>query len=96
MLVFNKIKNDEIDIDILFKFIDKLEDIELEKTDQHEASFEIGTLLKQIYVDSALRKAKKLDQQYEVEKNIPKKENISWTEFKSSLSQCPTRFPRIV
>jgi hypothetical protein len=94
--IYNKIKNDEIDIDILFKFIDKLEDIELEKTDQHEASFEIGTLLKQIYVDSALRKAKKLDQQYEVEKNIPKKENISWTEFKSSLSQCPTRFPRIV
>ena len=78
--LFNKIKKDEIDMSILYKFIDCLESIELGKKDQHEASFEIGTLLKQIYIDSALKKAGKLEQAVEEYKGP--QENISWTQWK--------------
>ena len=60
--LFNKIKKDEIDLQILFQFLDVLEKIENGEVDQHEGSFEVGTLLKKIYVDSALKKADKLNE----------------------------------
>jgi hypothetical protein len=60
--IYNKIRKDEIDITILNKFLDVLEKIENGELDQHEGSFEVGTLLKKLYVDSALRKAEKLDE----------------------------------
>lgn len=83
--IFNKVKKDEIDIHILNKFLDVLRQIEDGKLDQHEGSFLVGTLLKELYVDSALKKAEKLDA--EAEKNNqtqPKstENNISWKQFK--------------
>jgi hypothetical protein len=82
--IFNKVKKDEIDIHILNKFLDVLRKIEDGQLDQHEGSFLVGTLLKELYIDSALKKAEKLDEQ--IEKNIvePKRaENeISWKQFK--------------
>jgi hypothetical protein len=59
--IYNKIRKDEIDLNILFKAFDVLKDIEDGKIDQHEGAFKFGTLLKEIYVDSALKKAEKLD-----------------------------------
>jgi hypothetical protein len=82
--IFNKVKKDEIDIHILNKFLDVLRKIEDGQLDQHEGSFLVGTLLKELYVDSALKKAEKLDEQ--IENNIietKKAENeISWKQFK--------------
>jgi len=83
--IFNKVKKDEIDLGILFKFIDVLKKIENGVLDQHEGSFIVGTLLKELYIDSALKKADKLNEEHE--KNNPKvpfKEpnNISWRQFK--------------
>ena len=63
--LYNKIRKDEIDVNILFKFLDVLEQIEKGEIDQHEGSFEVGTLLKKIYVDSELKKAEKLNNQNE-------------------------------
>jgi capsule polysaccharide export protein KpsC/LpsZ len=84
--LFNKIRKKEIDINILFKLIDVLEGIEEEKIDQHEGSYIVGTLLKKIYVDSALRKADMLDKQHESDgkEALPPPEpiTISWKEFK--------------
>jgi len=57
--LYNKIRKDEIDLKILFQFIDVLRKIEDGLVDQHEGSFEVGSLLKKIYRDSALRKAEK-------------------------------------
>jgi hypothetical protein len=81
--IFNKIKKDEIDIGILHKFLDVLRRIENSELDQHEGSFLVGTLLKELYVDSALKKAEKLDEQSE-KKSEPKKAEIkiSWKQFK--------------
>jgi hypothetical protein len=82
--IFNKIRKDEISINILNKFIDILKRIEDGELDQHEGSFAVGTLLKELYIDSALKKADKLDELNEKEKVEPKKAeiNVSWKQFK--------------
>jgi hypothetical protein len=45
--------------------LDILKKIEDGQLDQHEGSFMVGTILKDIYVDSALKKAEKLDANFE-------------------------------
>jgi hypothetical protein len=87
--LYNKIRKDEIDLKILFQFLDVLSKIEEGKIDQHEGSFEVGTLLKKIYVDSALRKAEKLNAEtdnMEPEYKGPQVE-ISWKQFKTMYSK---------
>ena len=82
--IYNKVKKDEIDLSMLFEFIDILQKVEDGNLDQHEASFEVGTLLKKIYVDSALRKAEKLNAKtgnMEPEYKGPQVQ-ISWKQFK--------------
>ena len=82
--IFNKIRKDEIDIGIFTKFIDVLRRIEDGELDQHEGSFLVGTLLKELYVDSAIKKADKLDEEHGTEKKEHKKAevNVSWKQFK--------------
>jgi len=81
--IYNKIRKDEINLDILFKFLDVLKQIEDGELDQHEGSFAVGKLLKEIYVDSALRKAEKLDKENkEPEKQMREPINIDWKKFK--------------
>ena len=83
--LYNKIRKDEIDLKILFQFLDVLNKIEDGKMDQHEGSYEVGLLLKKIYVDSALRKAEKLNAEHgnvEPEYKGPQVE-ISWKQFKT-------------
>ena len=55
--IFNKLKKDEIDLTILTKFISVLERIENKEIDQHEGSYLVGQLLKELYIDSALKKS---------------------------------------
>jgi len=82
--IFNKIRKDEIDIGIFNKLVDVLRRIEDEELDQHEGSFLVGTILKELYVDSAIKKGDKLDEQYENKRVEPKKAevNVSWKQFK--------------
>jgi len=81
--IYNKVKKDEIDINILNKFLDVLRKIEDGEVDQHEGSFMVGTLLKELYIDSALKKADKLNENSEKTPE-PKKADIqiSWKNFK--------------
>lgn len=82
--IFNKVRKDEIEIGILNKFLDVLRRIEEGELDQHEGSFLVGTILKELYVDSALKKSKKMDDLYEKDKVEQKQPeiNISWKQFK--------------
>ena len=87
--LFNKIKNDEINLNLLYKFIDVLEKIENGEVDQHEGSFEVGTILKEIFVDSAVRKSQKINEKHakeEKKENTPAPRictiNISYKEFR--------------
>jgi len=84
--IYNKIRKDEINISILIKFLDVLKNIEDGELDQHEGSFMIGTLLKELYVDSALKKADKLNAN-DKEREEPKKpeKKISYKQFKKMI-----------
>jgi hypothetical protein len=81
--IYNKVLKNEINLDILNKFLDTLELIENGEVDQHEASVKVGTYLKELYVDSALRKTEKMDA--ENSNNDDEKNDImeiSWSEYK--------------
>lgn len=81
--IFNKVKKNEIDLNILYKFLDVLKNIEEGKVNQHEGSHEIGKLLKELYIDSAIRKADKLDNKNNKKTPIKKKEKkITYKEYK--------------
>ena len=85
--IYNKVRKDEIDIDILNKFLDVLKDIEQGNLNQHEGSFLVGTLLKKLYVDSALKKADKLNETHkhdQAEEPIKPSIDISWKQFKKT------------
>ena len=84
--IYNKIRKDEIDLGMLMKFIDVLKEIEDGLLDQHEASFKVGTILKEMYIDSALKKAEKLDKANDAAAPEVKKEvnKVSWKQFKST------------
>ena len=83
--IFNRINKDEIDFDILWRFLDVLEKIETGELDQHEGSYAVGSLLKQIYIDSSIKKGEKIDKKYTKKKKtkVDKTKNISWNEYKN-------------
>ena len=83
--IYNKLKNDVIDVKMLLKFVDVLESIETSKYDQHEASAQIGQLLKEIYIDSALKEDEKRDKSVKKKEKKRKIKNISWKEYKQRM-----------
>ena len=87
--IFNRIKNDELDLTIFSKFLNALKTIEDGDCDQHEASFKIGSLLKSMYIDSAVRHADKIEKKHKKHNKEPKEKggkNITWNQFKKELN----------
>ena len=83
--IYNKVKKDEIDLSILSQFLTILKDIEDGRLDQHEASYKVGTVLKEMYIDSALKKEKNNPHNKRNKKPVYKKaKNISWATFKAN------------
>lgn len=94
--IYNRLKAGEIDLNLLFKMIRILQDIEDGKLDQHEGSFEVGKILKKIYVDSALKRSENLDaEQAAKEKRVTTKsaktsrpaipeKKMTWAEYKAA------------
>ena len=69
---------------MLLMILKRIEDGEL---DQHEGSYEVGKILKELYVDSALRKEKiKTSKRKRHRKKKSKKEKthakLTWSEYK--------------
>ena len=87
MDIFNKVYNDEIDILIMSKLLAVLKLIEDDKIDQHDGSVAIGNLLKELYLDSAVKRGDRIDN--ELAKEMPimiEGRKISWREFKNNTS----------
>lgn len=81
--IFNRTLKDEIDLTIMTKLLTVLKLIEDGKTDQHEGSVMVGKILKELYVDSALKRADNLDKEHENTKEKPiDGKLISWKEYK--------------
>lgn len=85
--LYNKIKNDNLDLTILEKVLDILKKIEDGELNQHEGSYLVGKYLKEMYIDSALKTREKIEAK-EKNKNVPKKplanveKKISYKDFK--------------
>ena len=56
--IFHKLMKDELDLRIMSSLLEVLSKIENGEVDQQEGSFIVGTILKKLYVDSALRNNK--------------------------------------
>jgi hypothetical protein len=81
--IFNKIMKDELDMDIMLQTLSVLKRIENAEIDQNEGSVLIGQLLKELYVDSALKMGNRLDLEHPVKEQISGKP-ISWREWKNN------------
>jgi hypothetical protein len=82
--IYNKLRKDELDVKLFFDFLNVLKEIEDGTLDQHSGSFKVGTILKEMYVDSALKKAEKTEQKNPTVTFIIPEKHLSWKEFKKT------------
>lgn len=69
--IYNKLLRDQIDLQVFYKFLFYLKKIEDGELTFYQASYEIGTLLKKMYVDPIIE-----------EKQERTSKPITWNEFK--------------
>jgi hypothetical protein len=85
--IFNKVVTDELDLAIMSRLLAVIKMIEDKKVDQHEGSVLVGKILKELYVDSALKRCDNLDKENgkSSEEETPKRDvkPISWSEWKN-------------
>ena len=74
--IYTKLLENKINYNILYKFLNELEKIENGELNQHEASYNIGKLLKEIYIDPEINNTSDI---------IAK--NINYNEYKNSLNK---------
>jgi len=88
MEIFNKIKKNELNLQILDQLLDVLKQIEDGELDQHAGAFEVGKLLKTMYIDSALTKAERIDKKTgeKVTVKKAKEKKITWAEYKAKYT----------
>ena len=82
--LFNKLVKDELNLVIMVKLIRVLELVEQGQYDQNEGSMIVGKILKELYVDSAIRLGEKLDKANESNEPVVHREepkNISWKQW---------------
>jgi hypothetical protein len=82
--IFNGVVKDELDLTILTKLLTVLKLIEDNKIDQNEGSVMVGKILKEMYIDTALKRSDNLDKEHgedKVEENEGKQ--LSWKEYKN-------------
>jgi hypothetical protein len=83
MDIFKKLIKDEINLEIMQKFLQVLKMIEDGQVDQHEGSVIVGKILKELYLDSAIRRGDNLDKENPLPPKIEGKQ-ISWNQFKQT------------
>lgn len=81
--IFNKVKKDEMNLETLWTLLNILKQIEDGNIDQHLASFQVGKLLKKIYIDGVILKENKNSRKQKIKKKPVKNKKISWEEYKN-------------
>lgn len=83
--IFRRLMKDEIDITIMTKLLIVLKLIEDGQLDQQDGSVRVGKLLKELYLDSAVKRADALDREHANDKPaIVDGRAISWKNFKKA------------
>ena len=89
MDIFTRTMKDEIDFKIMSKLLIVLKLIEDGHLDQNDGSVMVGRVLKELYLDSAVRRADNIDREHEGEYIAPTGaadgRQISWREYKNTL-----------
>lgn len=86
--LLNRMIKDELDLPMFEKILDALESIENGDETQESASTNIGQMLADLYVNSALKQKQNSDEaQTQQPTKIAPVNNISWKEYKQSLSK---------
>jgi hypothetical protein len=84
--IYNRVKKEEINLSTLWNLLSVLERIENGELDQHSGAYEVGNLLKKIYIDGAVMKTENMDKKMASRKKAKKPEpvkNITWKEYKA-------------
>lgn len=83
--IFRRLMKDEIDISIMSKILIVLKLIEEGHLDQQDGSIRVGRLLKELYLDSAVKRADSIDKEREGEKPVINDgKEISWKKYKGA------------
>ena len=90
--IFKKVLKDELDLEIMSRLLTVLKLIEDGKVDQHEASVHVGKILKELYVDSALKVCKKKDEEQAEAENekapiYVQEKPISWGQWRNKRAE---------
>ena len=84
--LFHKVVQGDVDLALFRRFIDVLQRIETGELSQHDASVHVGQVLKELYVDSAVRRGERLDKLHEQrappEVLVDPPEPVSYRDFK--------------
>ena len=82
--IFNRLVSNELDLTIFDRLLNALGRIEDGAVDQHEGSVVVGTILKELYIDSALKHGNNLSETNDSQAvaHVESK-NISWKQFKA-------------
>lgn len=79
--IFNRLVKGTLDVVMLYKMLIVLKMIEDEKIDQHRGSVMVGTILKDMFIDSNAKETAILDAKYE-KPNYVEGMKLSWKEYK--------------
>ena len=81
--IFRRLMKDEVNITIMSKLLIVLKLIEDGQMDQQEGSVRVGNILKDLYLDSAVKRADSLDKEHDEEKEpINDGKSINWSKYK--------------
>ena len=81
--IFNRLVADELNYAIMEQFLNVLEEIENGKVDQHEGSYQIGLILKKMYIDSALKREERFNDDGKKVAFAKPVNKVSWEQFKT-------------
>ena len=81
--IYNRLYKDQLNLEILMKLINVLKNIEEGDVDQHEGSVVVGKILKEMYIDSALKQEAQRNQSDKSKPVKPKgpTHKITWQQF---------------
>jgi len=78
--MYEKLRDDKVDMAVFWKFLGMLESIERGELDQHTASMHVGELLKRMYIDKVIGVGGEGDYGEGTERT-----NISWEDYKKKI-----------
>lgn len=90
--IYNRLIKDELNLKLFSQFISVLEKVENGDEDQHSASVIIGTILKEIYIDSAINREKKENKIKE--RKLKKKNAVQKNKDKAIKTHFPEKYQR--